>query len=127
MGKPKKIDVINATMMKKYKKNKSERDPIKAGFNVGYVNALDNLRYQKPKDRKSFINSSFKIYQDWSKEKFADYDIENRSSLAGLKGSLAAISDLKKIENRFGYNVFGYRKKNRFKKVTQNKRESAKQ
>lgn len=104
------LELINIKMMEKHRLNKTEKDLVKIGFNQGYVSAMDNLRHKSPSERKAIIDNTFKSLERFSKNPIPDYDVEKKSLVASLKGKVAAISDLKQIEAKFGNNVYGIKK-----------------
>ena len=56
------------------------------------------------------------MLKTWNRYDYSDASEDTLGRLAVLKGQVAAISDLKKMERKFGNNVFGQKRRFKYKK-----------
>lgn len=104
-------DLINTRVKKKIQKEKTERDLVKSKFNIAYIQKLQGLSKENPEQRKKNIKSTFELLKIWNRYDYSDASEDTLGRFAVLKGQVAAISDLKKMERKFGNNVFGEKRR----------------
>lgn len=109
-------DLINTRVKKKIQKEKTERDLVKSKFNIAYIQKLQGLSKENPEQRKKNIKSTFELLRIWNRYDYSDASEDTLGRFAVLKGQVAAISDLKKMERKFGNNVFGEKRRFKFNK-----------
>lgn len=109
-------DLINARVKKKIQKEKTERDLVKSKFNIAYIHELQGLSKQNPDERKKNIKGTFDMLKLWNRYDYTNASEYTLKGFAVLKGQVAAISDLKRMERKFGNNVFGEKRRFKYKK-----------
>ena len=109
-------DLVSARVKKKIQKEKTERDLVKSKFNIAYIHELQGLSRQNPDERKKNIKGTFELLKIWNRYDYSNASEDTLGRFAVLKGQVAAISDLKKMERKFGNNVFGEKRRFKFNK-----------